>query len=88
MNTLLHGMLLDSLQTGLLVQVSRITNVTVSTTSALAGTLTLGGNGDPFTTSAGLNGVEETGIDLFGPVYFSLSDALDLGKATVSWKPV
>ena len=88
MNTQLHGMLIDGLQTGLLVQVSRITNVTVSTTSALSGTLNIAGNGPSFTTSAGLNGVEQAGADLFGPVYFTLSDAADLGKARVTWKPV
>lgn len=88
MNTQLHGMLIDSLQSGLLVQVSRITNVTVSTTSALNGTLTLAGKGTPFTTSAALDGVEQASADLWGPIYFSLSDASDLGKARVDWKPV
>jgi hypothetical protein len=89
MTTQLSGVLLDGLQTGLLADLNRITSILVSTTSALSGTLTLGDKtGTMFTSSGALNGVQAAGVDAFGPVYFSLSNPADIGKARVSWKSI
>lgn len=88
MTTTLAGALLDGATSGLLADSTRISKIRVSTTSALTGTLTVSDRtGLIYTSSAGLSGVESIGVDAFGPAYFNLTNAADLGKASISWLP-
>jgi hypothetical protein len=80
----LFGMLLNSDASGTLATGGRLQNVQISTSSTLLGSLTLSGAGGVAVTVTGLNGIS-SGADLFGPVFFQLSNAADVGKARVTW---
>lgn len=85
MNINLNGALLNGDTSGTLATGSRLQNIQVSTTAAMTGTLTISGAaGVTFTTAANLNGLQGA-PDMYGPVFFQLSSAADIGKARVTW---
>lgn len=85
MNSNLGGPQISGDTSGTMATGSRLLNVQVATTSALAGTLTIGGAGDvTFVTAASLNGVQSA-PDLHGPTFFQPSNPADVGKVRVSW---
>ncbi|MBA5686969.1 hypothetical protein [Rugamonas apoptosis] len=85
MTTLVSGALLDGALTGQLNTVNHVKNMTVCTSSALVGTVSINGNGLAFTSTGGLNGVQSVAADVWGPAFFTLSNAADVGKVQVTW---
>ena len=85
MTTIVSGLLLDGDLTGQLTTVTHVKNMAVSTSSALAGTVSVNGNGLAFTSTANLNGVQAVAADVGGIAFFALSNPADAGKVRITW---